>query len=278
MAKPHTAQFKRLHGFELVLLHRKSWAICSYLQTIYDVKGQACKGFSPVFPRPPLGLMMCLCACCSYVRNLWPILFQLNKCAWGLIMNCSWNGFWWAEAADGTPPSGRPGEGGNFFFTRLKTFAFSHLLCTTWLTPDILKLHFFYFCMHDFFCTRTLHFYCPVSFPPWMLKPSVPHKKYAAWWKTNGCMINSVHKWLSLGIKSTAAVQEPCISLDKLAFDLLSFFDTAASAKAEAPGGKQTACVCACASVALDFREPVLNLNGLELAGFSTVAIMSSLR
>jgi hypothetical protein len=40
--------------------------------------------------------------------------------------------------------------------------------------------------------------------------------------------------------------------------------------------GKQAAyvCACVCACVALDFCEPVLNLNGFEFAVFFTVVMM----
>ena len=58
-----------------------------------------------------------------------------------------------------------------------------------------------------------------------------------------------------------------CTSLDKPTIDHLAF-DAAAPARG-GQQGKQAACACACACVALDFCEPVLNLNCLELAGFS---------
>lgn len=73
VVKPHTAaHFKFLYPFALVFLHRKTWIICSYFETIYVGMQWLLDCFFP------LGLMMCLCACCSYIENSWPF-FGLHK-------------------------------------------------------------------------------------------------------------------------------------------------------------------------------------------------------
>ena len=70
-----------------------------------------------------------------------------------------------------------------------------------------------------------------------------------------------MHILLSLSTKSTAVVEGPCTSLDKLTFDCLFFFDAAAPASG-GQQGKQAACLHLCLCfvsvlvLQLDFCEP----------------------
>jgi hypothetical protein len=74
-------------------------------------------------------------------------------------------------------------------------------------------------------------------------------------------------------MKSTAVVEEPYTILDELTFDCLAFVAQQLRQRQDRlVVSRQT--VRSCSLVARFFCKPVLNLNGLELAGFFCVAMM----